>query len=36
MTQEVMVGTEMVILDSEKLYVGSENPEDTEKLVRKA
>lgn len=36
MIQEVAVGAEIVVLDSEKQYLGCENPEDTEKLVRKA
>ena len=35
MTQEITVGADNVVLDSEKLYLGSENPEESEKLVRK-
>ncbi len=36
MTQEVTIGKDTVILDSEKRYVGTDNPENEEKLVRKA
>lgn len=36
MTQEVTIGKDTVILDSEKRYTGTDNPENEEKLVRKA
>lgn len=36
MTQEVLVGKDAVVLDSEKVYTGINNPNDEEKLVRKA
>ena len=36
MTQEVQLGKESVILDTEMTYSGAENPGDEEKLVRKA
>ena len=34
--QKVMIDNEMVVLSSAKLYSGLENPNDEEKLVRKA
>ena len=36
MTQEVRLEKEKVVLDSEKMYSGMENPNAGEKLVRKA
>lgn len=36
MVQTVQIGKDTVILDSEKKYSGMENPQDDEKLVRKA
>lgn len=36
MIQEVQVGKDTVSLDSEKTYTGMKNPQDAEKLVRKA
>lgn len=36
MIQEVRVGSDNIILDSEKIYSGCENPNDDEKLIRKA
>lgn len=36
MTQEVQLGKDSVVLDTEMTYSGAENPSDEEKLVRKA
>lgn len=36
MTQEIKIGNDIVILDSERHYSGIDNPNDDEKLVRKA
>ena len=36
MTQEIKIGSELVVLDSEKYYSGIGNPSEEEKLVRKA
>lgn len=36
MTQTVKIGSEEIILDSEKIYTGKDNPPEEEKLVRKA
>lgn len=36
MTQSVLVGKDTIILNSDTVYTGMENPQNDEKLVRKA
>ena len=36
MIQTVKIGSEVIVLDSEKKYTGKDNPSEEEKMVRKA